>query len=179
MKKILSSFLCLILLSCNNDKTASGATATTADSTGKSSTVDLPYTASYTTNFTTDVSDADLKTVMQSYKDWADGNMTNTAKAYSDTLEWDRSSGEHYKLPNAGIMKLWTDFRDSLKSVVIDMQAWHKMYAADKKMTWVATWYKETDTYKSGKADSGYYHDLNLIKDGKISYLEQYKRAAK
>lgn len=135
MKKILSSFLCLILLSCNNDKTGSGATATTPDSTGKSRTVDLPYAASYTTNFTTDVSDADLKTVMISYKDWADGNMTNVAKAYSDTLEWDKPSGEHYRLPNAGVMKMWTDYRDSLSSIVIDMQAWHKMYAADQKMT--------------------------------------------
>ena len=181
MKKILLCFLCgTFLLSCNNDKTEPAATATpAADSTVKSSTVDLPYTASYSSNFTTDVSDADLKMVLTSYKDWADGNMTNVAKAYSDTLVWDRPTGDHLKLPNAGIMKIWTTYRDSLSSIVIDMQGWQKMYSADKKMGWVATWYKEIDTYKSGKADSGYYHDLNLLQDGKISYLEQYKRAAK
>ncbi len=181
MKKILLCFLCgTFLLSCNNDKTEPGATATpAADSTVKSSTVDLPYTASYSSTFTTDVSDADLKMLMVSYKDWADGNMANVAKAYSDTLVWDRPTGDHLKLPNADIMKIWTTYRDSLSSIVIDMQAWQKMYSVDKKMGWVATWYKETDTYKSGKADSGYYHDLNLLKDGKISYLEQYKRAAK
>ncbi len=185
MKKILMCFsVGTFLLSCNNDKDKTTDTSSvTKDSTMATATdkpaVDLPYTASYTSNFTTDVSDADLKTVMVSYKDWADGNMANVAKAYGDTLAWDRANGEHYKLPNAGIMKLWIAYRDSLSSVVIDMQAWQKMYATDKKMAWVATWYKETDTYKSGKADSGYYHDLNLITDGKISYLEQYKRAAK
>ena len=59
--------------------------------------------------------------------------MANVAKSYADTLEWDRPSGEHYKLPNAGIMKMWTTYRDSLSSVTIDMQGWQKMYSVDKK----------------------------------------------
>ena len=180
MKKILVCFLCgTILLSCNNDKTKPSTTGTaTADSTVKS-TVDLPYTASYSSSFTTDVSDADLKMVLVSYKDWADGNMSNVAKAYADTLEWGRPSGEHYKLPNADIMKMWTAFRDSLSSVTIDMQGWQKMYATDKQQGHIVTWYKEIDTYKSGKADSGYYHDINRVNDGKITLLSQYKRVAK
>jgi hypothetical protein len=169
------------LLSCNNGETTKAPAATDSSATIKADkpAVDLPYTASYSSDFTTDVSDADLKTVLVSYKDWADGNMANVAKAYTDTLLWDRPSGERLRLPNAGIMKVWSTYRDSLSSIVIDMQAWQKIYAADKKHGWVATWYKETDTYKSGKADSGYYHDLNLLTDGKISYVEQYKRPAK
>lgn len=180
MKKILFCFLCgTILVSCNNDKTEPATTtAGTADSTVKTR-VDLPYTASYSSNFTTDVSDADLKTVLVSYKDWADGNMSNVAKAYADTLEWDRPNGEHYRLPNADIMKMWTTFRDSLSSITIDMQGWQKMYATNMKQGHVVTWYKEIDTYKSGKADSGYYHDINRVKDGKITWLGQYKRIAK
>ncbi len=177
MKKILLCFFCgAIVLSCNNDKTEPAAAST--DSTVKS-TVDLPYTASYSSDFNTNVSDADLKTVLVSYKDWADGNMASVAKAYADTLTWQRSTGDNYRLPNAGIMKLWTDYRDSLSSITIDMQGWEKIHSVDKNMDWVATWYKEIDTYKSGKADSGYYHDLNMVKDGKIALLEQYKRAAK
>ena len=166
-------------MSCNNDKTEPATTVTgTTDSTVKS-TVDLPYTASYSSSFSTDVSDADLKTVLISYKDWADGNMSNLAPAYGDTLEWDRPSGEHYKLPNADIMKMWSTYRDSLSSITIDMQGWQKMYATDQKQGHVVTWYKEIDTYKSGKADSGYYHDINRVKDGKITWLGQYKRVAK
>ena len=179
MKKILSCFcFATFLLSCNSGEQKTAATTSTSDSTTKS-TVDLPYTASYSSSFSTDVSDADLKTVLVSYKDWADGNMSNVAHAYSDTLEWDRPSGEHYRLPNADIMKLWSTFRDSLSSITIDMQGWQKMYATDKKQGHVVTWYKEIDTYKSGKADSGYYHDINRVKDGKITWLGQYKRAAK
>ncbi len=178
MKKIL---LCLsigtLLLSCNSNKEKTASTETT--DSGTKSAVDLPYTASFSSSWSTDVSDADLKTVLVSYKDWADGNMDNVAKAYSDTLEWSKATGEHYKLPNAEIMKMWKTYRDSLSSVTIDMQAWQKMYSTDKKDGFIVTWYKEIDTYKGGKADSAYYHDINLVKDGKISALEQYMRPAK
>ena len=179
MKKMLLFFCCgTILLSCNDSKTDTATSAGTADTTVKTA-VDLPYTASYSSSFSTDVSDADLKMVLTSYKDWADGNIANAATAYADTLSWDRSDGSNFTLPNAGIMKIWTAYRDSLSSIAIDMQGWQKMYSTDKKQGWVAVWYKEIDTYKSGKADSGYYHDLNRLQNGKISYLEQYKRAAK
>lgn len=179
MKKILLFFFCgTILLSCNDSKTDTATNAGTKDTTVKTAD-DLPYTASYSSSFNTDVSDADLKMVLTSYKDWADGNMANVTSAYADTLSWDRPDGSNFKLPNAGIMKIWTAYRDSLSSIAIDMQGWQKMYSTDKKQGWVAVWYKEIDTYKSGKADSGYYHDLNLLQNGKISYLEQYKRAAK
>lgn len=184
MKKF---FLCLsataFLLSCNNDKDKTADTTVTKDSTmattSETTPADLPYKASFSSSFTTDVTDADLKTVLMSYKDWADGNMSNVAKEYGDTLTWDRPNGDHFNLPNAGIMKMWTTYRDSLSSVSIDMQAWQKMYATDQKNAFVVAWYKEIDTYKNGKADSGYYHDINLIKDGKITALEQYRRAAK
>ncbi len=76
-------------------------------------------------------------------------------------------------------MKMWKTYRDSLSSVSIEMEAWQKMYATDQKQGHVVTWYKEIDTYKTGKVDSGYYHDINRVKDGKITYLEQYKRVAK
>lgn len=175
MKKIVLCFtLGAFLFSCNSNKEKP---ATTENET--KSTVDLPYKASYSSNFSTDVSDADLKMVLVSYKDWADGNMANVAKAYGDTLKWFKASGQYYKLPNAGIMKMWGTYRDSLSSITIDMQAWQKMYATDKKEAYVVTWYKEIDTFKGGKADSTYYHDINQVKDGKIIQLEQYMRPAK
>ena len=178
MKKIIFFIsLSVFVWSCNSPKDEPATMATTDD--GTKSTADLAYNASYSSSFNTDVSDADLKMVLMSYKDWADGNMSNVAKEYGDTLNWDRPSGDHYKLPNADIMKMWSTYRDSLSSITIDMQAWQKMYATDKKEAYIVTWYKETDTYKTGKVDSAYYHDINQVKDGKITELSQYKRPAK
>jgi hypothetical protein len=84
-----------------------------------------------------------------------------------------------FKKMEADLMKIWSKTRDSLSSVTIDMQVWKKMYEPNKKETAILTWYKEIDTYKTGRVDSGYYHDVNGIKDGKINFYEQYKRPAK
>ena len=178
MKKNLMFLLCgAFLVACNSKKDKPATTETTGNVT--KTTVELPYSASFSSSFNTDVSDADLKLVLTSYKDWADDNMSKVATEYGDSLMWERPSGEHLNLPNADIMKLWSTYRDSLSSIAIDMQAWQKMYAIDKKEAYIVTWYKETDTYKGGKADSAYYHDINQVKDGKIVHLEQYKRPAK
>ena len=178
MKRIIFLFSSAIfLLSCNNAKVESTATGA-ADSTAKSS-VDLPYTASYTSNFTTDVSDADLKTVLMTYKDWENANVNGIANALGDTVTVDFTNGDHLKAPRADVVKIFSTFRDSLSSVKIDMQAWQKMYATDKKDSYVVAWYDEIDTYKSGKVDSASYHDINQLKDGKIVWYAQYKRPKK
>lgn len=165
------------LLSCNNDKDKPAATATTDNAV--KSTVELPYTASYSSSWSTDVPDADLKMVLMTYKDWADNNMSGLKNAFGDTLAVDMASGDNMRKPKADIMKLFSTYRDSLSSVKIDMAGWQKMFATDKKEGYIVTWYDETDTYKNGKVDSASYHDINQVKDGKIIYYAQYKRPKK
>jgi len=178
MKKILLCFFCgTILLSCNNDKDKPAATVATDNSV--KSTVDLPYTPDYSSSWSQDVSDADLKTVLMTYKDWSDANIGGLTGAMADTVTLDMSSGDHMKLSNADLMKMWTTFRDSLSSVKISMDGWNKMYSTDKKEGYIVTWYNETDTYKTGKVDSASYHDINMLKDGKIVWYSQYKRPKK
>lgn len=181
MRKI---FLCvgsaIFLLSCNadKDKTASSA-ETKTDTVAEKSTMEMPYKASYSSNFTTDVSDADLKMVLNSYKDWSAGNIDALINSMGDSVYYDASDGSSSHLPKAGLKKLWTNFRDSLSSVTIDMYGWQKMYAADKKEGHVVTWYKEIDTYKDGRVDSATYHDINGLKDGKIIWYSSMKRGFK
>ena len=178
MKKILSYLsLGAFLLSCNNEKEKPVTSETTA--VAEKSTVELPYTASYSSSWSTDVSDADLKTVLMTYKDWSDGNMSGLESALGDSVSVDMSTGDHFNLSKAGLVKFWSTYRDSLSSVKIDMQGWQKMYATDKKETYIVTWYDETDTYKSGKVDAGSFHDINQLKDGKLVYYAQYKRPKK
>ena len=167
------------LLSCNDKVTTAPADTASKDSSTVTAATDLPYKASYSSNWNNDVSDADLKMVLVSYKDWADNNMTGLANSLADSVEVDFSSGEHFKGTKTDLIKRWTTYRDSLSSVAIDMQAWDKMYSTDKKEGYIVTWYKETDSYKNGKIDSADYHDINQVKDGKIIWYSQYKRPRK
>jgi ketosteroid isomerase-like protein len=177
MKKIFFCFfMASVLLACND---ATEKTEATTPTTEDKPAADLPYKASYSSSWSTDVSDADLKTTLMSYKYWADGDMTALAATLSDSITVEFSDGDHFAGIKADLMKRWTTFRDSLSSVTIDMQGWQKMYATDKKEGYVVTWYKEIDTYKSGKVDSAYFHDINQMKDGKITWYSQYRRPAK
>jgi len=173
----LGTFLCSCTGNENKTAAANEDNSTAADATKPA--MDLPYTASYSSKWTTDVSDADLKMVLMTYKDWGDGNIASIEKVMGDTVTVDMSSGYHIMKPKADIVKMWGTYRDSLSSANIDMQGWQKMYEPDKKEGYVVTWYKETDTYKNGKVDSAYYHDINQVKDGKIVWFAQYKRPAK
>ena len=168
------------VVSCNSKVESASATKDSSAVAGTNNTpADLPYTASYSSSWSQDVSDADLKTVLLSYKNWADGNLSELSKEMGDTVTVDMSNGNHFVKTNADLMKFWGTSRDSLSSVKIDMVAWNKMYSTDKKDAFIVTWYDETDTYKTGKVDSAAYHDINLVKDGKIVWFAQYKRPKK
>jgi ketosteroid isomerase-like protein len=178
MKKISVLLFCgFSLVACNNEPNKEKPAETSGEKT--TAAVDLPYTPSYGSNWSSDVSDADLKTVLMTYKDWADANMSGLSKEMGDSIVVDMSNGEHLAKTNAELMKIWKTNRDSLSSVKIEMTAWHKMYSTDKKQAFVVTWYDETDTYKTGKIDSATFHDINGLKDGKIVYYGQYKRPKK
>ena len=180
MRKIIFPIcLAILLISCNNEATVAGSSTTSADSSTFKAPADLPYTASYSSNWSDDVSDADLKMVLTTYKDWSDNNMEGLTNSMADTVAVDFTSGERFKDSKAELIKRWKSFRDSLSSVTIDMQGWKKMYSTDKKDGYIVTWYKEVDTYKDGKADSADYHDINQVKDGKIIWYSQFKRPRK
>lgn len=97
MKKSLFYFtLCIFILACKDDKTktASADAEKPAAATGKPA-ADLPYTASFSSSWNQDVSDADLKTVLTTYKDWADGNFSGLSKGMGDTVVVDMPTGDH------------------------------------------------------------------------------------
>lgn len=179
MKRILMfCSMAAIVCACANNETKVKSAST--DSTGTTtSTMTMPYTASYSSHWTADVSDADVKTVLDSYKEWENGNMQALANLLGDSVVVDMSDGTHLMTTRDELLKRWTPYRDSLSSVKINMEAWHKMYAPDKKDGYVVVWYEEFDTYKNGKVDSASYHDINQLKDGKIVWYAQYKRPKK
>jgi ketosteroid isomerase-like protein len=168
-----------ILAACNN---ASEKTATTSDSTtvtAEKPAVALPYTASYSSSFNDNVSDDDLKMVLTSYKDWADGDVNALVNVMADSLDFDEWNGTTTKIAKADLLKKWSSYRDSVSSVKIDMEAWNKMYSTDKKDGYIVVWYKEIDSLKNGKVDSARWHDINQVKDGKIVWYSQFRRPLK
>lgn len=173
--KMLSLFIAVLLFACNNEKSKTTDAAAPAGGE-KTSSVSLPYTPAYSSSWSTDVSDEDLNMVLNSYKDWEAGNLDALVSKFADTLVMEAWDGKHHVMPNAGYKQMWQPFRDSLSKVEIKFDGWHKMYATDKKEGYIVVWYKEIDTYKDGRVDSASWHDINQVKNGKISWYSQFRR---
>ncbi len=177
MKQIFVSFFSLTILftACDSKKESTTATV----SSGDTSKVALPYTASYTTEFTKDVSDEDLLLVLNSYKYWENGDMAALRATMGDSMAMNGADGFVFNGRTDSLMKTWSAHRDSLSSVVITMDVWMKNHAPKDSSDFINVWYKEIDTYKSGKVDSAYYSDINLIKNGKITWFSSYRQNLK
>jgi ketosteroid isomerase-like protein len=178
MKKIFSLFvIILISFGCSNDaeKKTEEKPADAVVAAAPSVAVDLPFKATYSSNFTQEVSDADLKTVMDSYVHWRSGDIDKLVALMGDTSTIEGADGMIRKLSNSDLKAYWKLHRDSIASIDIEMEAWQKMHS-DKGDDIVVTWYIERDKYKTGKVDSAYYHDINIVKNGKIVMYSTYRK---
>lgn len=173
MKIISILMTALLIAACTSEKPTDKSTQPASGS------VKLPYTASFSSNVTQDVSDQDLLTVLNSYKAWETGDMNALRATLADSVSFNAWDGFKYDGTADGLMTRWTSSRDSLSSVKITMHVWSKHHFADKDADVITVWYTEIDTYKTGKIDSAYWADVNMLKNGKISWYSQFKQAAK
>ena len=145
----------------------------------ESSSVTLPYTATYSSQWNQDISDQDLLTVLNSYKAWETGDMQMLRATFGDSLSFVGWDGTVYSGPTEGLTDKWAAARDTISTIKIEIGAWTKNHSVDKKADFIVVWYKEIDTYKSGRIDSADWHDINLMSKGKISWYSQYRRPFK
>ena len=169
MKKIIFSFLSLaaLIISCDNKEEAKVTTE---------STVNLPYKATYTTNFTNNVSDSELLTALNTHKYWEAGDYKGLRSTMGDSMYVDGWDGFKFKGLTDSLMHIWQLTRDSMSSVVIKMDVWLKNHSVKDSADYVNVWYKEIDTYKTGKVDSAYYEDDNGLKNGKLIWYSSHKQ---
>ena len=174
MKKIIFGVFTLIafLIACTAKK-EEAKTSSTASS------VKLPYEAMYTTDFTNNVSDSDLLMVMNSYKYWETGDLAALRTTMGDSMSVDGSDGFKFNGLTDSLMKPWQTSRDSMSSIVIKMDVWLKNHSVKDSMDYINVWYKEIDTYKTGRVDSANYSDVNGLKNGKVVWFSSFKQKLK
>jgi ketosteroid isomerase-like protein len=140
--------------------------------------VTLPYVAAYSSNFVPG-KPADLATVLDNYKAWETGDMKALRATLGDSMELVFPSGSKMTGKSDSLMNMAVKFRDSLSKVELTLYAWISDHSVDKNEDWVIVWYKEKDTYKTGKIDSMYYVDDNRLVGGKIVYTSSYSQKIK
>ena len=143
------------------------------------SSIKLPYEASYSTDFTNNVSDSDLLMALNTYKYWENGDLKGLRSTMGDSMEVMAADGFKFKGRTDSLMKIWTTARDSMSSVKITMDVWLKNHSVKDSMDYVNVWYKEIDTFKTGRVDSAYYEDDNGFKNGKVVWYSSHKQHLK
>lgn len=171
MKKILYFFAVTALFASCKSGTK------TADSAKDS--VTMPYKASYSSSFTMSDSTKNVQKVLQSLKDWEDNKLGNAPAYFGDTVVMDFWDGTTFKLRRDSMVKVFQKYRDSLSSSKIAVVAYLNLHSTDKNTDWVNVWYKQTDTYKTGKVDSSFFQDDNQMVNGKIVYISDKRRVLK
>jgi ketosteroid isomerase-like protein len=178
MKKVLILFLIPLCFAACTGNSTDTASATKDSVTVSRDSVTLPYTAAYSSNFVAG-KQADVLTVLNNYKAWEQGDMAALKATLADTIEMIFASGTHIKMGVDAAMGEAKKFRDSLSKVQLTLYAWTSNHSVDKNEEWVNVWYKEIDTYKTGKVDSVDYEDDNRLKDGKIAWTSSHEQKFK
>jgi ketosteroid isomerase-like protein len=177
MKRALILFLIPVCMQACSGGGGSSASAT-KDSTVTASKVTMPYTASLSSTFVPG-RDSDVLVVLNSYKAWETADMAALKATLADSTGYVFPNGYTFNNTADSFMRFAAKFRDSLSNVKIDVVAWLGSHSVDKNQDWVNVWYKETDTYKTGKVDSTNFEDANLVKNGKIAWTYSYMEKIK
>ena len=173
MKKMISGFFTVSIL-------FGGCTGSDKTETGNAgSNIKLPYEAGYTADISDNVSDSDLLLALNTYKYWETGDLQALRGTMGDSMRVNGTDGFTYNGLTDSLMNYWKSHRDSLSSVSISMDVWRKNHVSKDSSNYVTVWYKEIDTYKTGRVDSANFADVNQIKDGKIIWYSSFKQKLK
>jgi hypothetical protein len=174
MKKIIPALIFVALTNACNSNSGNGP----AEVKSAGSSITMPFTANYSNDYVLG-SDSNSLAVLNSYKAWEDGNMDALKNTFGDSVVFQFPSGYTFNGPLDSFMTMATKVRDSLSKVDLKVDVWLPTHFNDKNADWVSVWYTETDIYKTGKVDSTYFQDDNLLKNGKIVYVDSKARVLK
>ena len=177
MNKIfITLLLCSFLFACTSgeDKAKVDSMATNSSDSTKKEAVNYPYTIDYSSNF--EIGDnRQAKTILDIWKDWDDGNLSNSKAHFADSVEMHFADGNIMHTTVDSVMAQSQKYRDQFSKVVSSISAVIPLRSTDKNENWVAVWGTERDTHKDGKVDSFHLQEVwRFNKDNKVNLLYQY-----
>lgn len=174
MKKIsLLMAATALLTACNNDIKSDTARS---DSAAVTTSVALPYTASYSSSFEMGNPEFSATILNGSWKDWENNKLDNMKNWIADTIVAFHSDNTMIRGADS-MMANWKRARAKYTSVIDTINAVMPAYSTDKKENWVLVWASEINTKADGSKDTVEIMETwRINKDGKADILLQYDR---
>jgi hypothetical protein len=169
MKKINLLLIALgaLLVSCQSKTTTVEVTADTTALT-------FPFKAKYPTKWEKG-DDKNTVIILNCLKKYLAGDIKGSVENFGDTVEF-ISDQYHFKGSRDSLAAILGQLRGEYATITKEFDTWLAAYYPESKETWVTLWYTEKWTDKNGKADSLYYTDDVMLKDGKILVYDEKSR---
>jgi hypothetical protein len=177
MRKIFAAFFTVSLFACTSSDTKT-ASATTENTEVKAITPGNTYgfTPAYSASFVMD-SAKNTETVLALWKDWQDGDLSQSRSHFADTVAVFLSDGTSMSGPTDTIMKNMQAYRSSFKSMGVIVDAVFAVKSTDKDENWVTIWGVEMPTDMKGKTDTVSLQETwRFNKAGKVDLMFQSTR---
>ena len=116
-----------------------------------------------------------LKTALQSLKDFETGNIDACMNAFADSIDL-KFPGMEGKFSKDSVTKMFKAERGGLKAMEIVMDDYESVKSKDGKREYVSMWYKQKSQDQKGTWDSVTCMDDLKIVNGKIASIDEKRR---
>lgn len=171
MKRLFACLSLAALFACNSSDKSTAEVNPGETKVASMSIKELPYEVKDWGDWQTG-SMENVKTVMQSLKDFETGDIAASVKNFADSAEL-RFDDINGKFSKDSIQKMFTKFRGMSKEVKIEMEDFETVKSKDGKYEYVSLWYKQKWQDEKGNWDSVICMDDVRIQDGKIVVLDE------
>lgn len=160
------------LVACNSsDNKTAEETKTTDTKVAAMSTNDLAYPVKDWGDWQPG-SMENLKTALQSLKDFENGDIPASLKPFGDSVEL-RFDGMLGKFSKDSVEKMFTAQRKMSKQININMNDYETVKSKNGKEEWVSMWYTQKWEDQKGHSDSLVVMDDLKFENGKITVLDE------
>jgi hypothetical protein len=173
-QKFLFAFMGALLIACNSSDTKTVETQAGETKVAAMSTNDLAYPLKEWGEWQPGSMD-NLKTALQTLKDFENGNIDACMTGFADSIElrFDNMSG---KFSKDSVTRMFKADRGSLKAMQIDMDDYESVKSKDGKQEYVSLWYKQKSQDEKGNLDSVFCMDDIKMVNGKIASIDEKRR---
>lgn len=133
----------------------------------------MPYTATYSSQFTIGNPDH-ARMVLQAWKDWDEGNLDRNAAMFSDNVVMEMPDGMVVRGKDS-LMVAMKQHRGTYTNMTSTVDLWMPLRSSDRNEDWVAIWGTGRSTSANGTVTTNRLQELwRINRDGKIDLIRQY-----
>jgi len=175
MKKTILAFLVtIIVISCNQSTPpAEQKSDSTASESKKADDVKYAYKATYSSDF--EIGKAEnAKVILDIWKAFEDNKLGDTKSLWADSVTMQFENYTFHGKADSAIKEGKAE-RARYTSVVDSVDAVVSLHSKDRNEDWVSVWAREYTVNTKGKKDTADIHEIWQLKNGKASYMSQYR----